>query len=136
MKAVIFDMDDVLIHEGFDTPRPANETRDVLEMLKERGVRMAVASHNDDARSILEAASLAHYFQYIVGRDETSKVPLVLEVCAALNLKPAECAYVDDCAWHSTEVANTLDMRAITVDYMRGVSLQDFHPESLHADSL
>lgn len=70
----IFDLDDVLIHEGFEQPVLCDDTIKILQLLKENSILIALATYNEDAIQILITLNILQYFDYIAAwEDDNSK---------------------------------------------------------------
>lgn len=77
-----------------------NGVREVLLLLQERGIRLAIGSSSKNARTILEKIELLHFFEVISdGINLVNPKPdpeVFLKASAALFLKPQDCIVVED----------------------------------------
>lgn len=77
-----------------------NGVREVLLILQERGLRLAIGSSSKNARPILEKIELINFFEVIsdgIGLKKPKPDPEVfLKAAKGLNLKPEECIVVED----------------------------------------
>lgn len=77
-----------------------NGVREVLLLLQERGIRLAIGSSSKNARTILEKIELLHFFEVISdGINLVNPKPdpeVFLKASAALFLKPEDCIVVED----------------------------------------
>jgi HAD superfamily hydrolase (TIGR01509 family) len=84
---------EVSVHEGI---------REVLELLRERGVPLAVFTGNsaEAASILLEATGLRGYFDVVIGGDQVERAKPapdgVLAAAEALGLEGRRCLYVGD----------------------------------------
>ena len=129
-KVVIFDLDDTLIHEGFsaeNTPL-CKDTLKVLDYLKHREYKLAIASHNDNSLLYLQSVKICHYFDFVSGEDhynnlKPSKIANLSAVLDYFDVKSGNCYYFDDVEAHVLE-AKELGMNAYSVDWMVGISYE------------
>ncbi|HXW03618.1 MAG TPA: HAD family phosphatase [Vicinamibacterales bacterium] len=88
-----------LVREG---PRVVPGVRAVLEALRARGTRLAVASSSDARviRQVLSSGSLAEYFDVIAAGDEVSRSKpdpeIFLLASERLGIAPPECLVFED----------------------------------------
>ncbi|RTZ70166.1 MAG: HAD family hydrolase [Aquificaceae bacterium] len=82
--------------------KPFEGIRETLEILKERGLKLAVATNKitEGALRVLKITDLLHYFDTVVGRDlprehKPSKEH-ILFICKRLNLEPSKTIVVGD----------------------------------------
>lgn len=122
--------------------RPYDGIREMLEALKEQGIRIAVLSNKPHARTVenIEAIFGTGYFDLVAGqKDEIPKKPdptgvnLILEQFAC---KPEECLYFGDT---NTDMQTGLNAKAHTVGVTWGfrdrAELEAFHPEFVIDDA-
>ncbi len=87
-----------------DTTCPYKGIPELLQALKERGVKMAVLSNkSDDSTKIMVSSLLSQYhFELVIGaRPSLPKKPdpsAALEICRSLNILPGEFIYLGDTA--------------------------------------
>lgn len=78
----------------------SDDTRAVLDKLRERGLKLAVGSSSKNTPLILEKTDLAKYFHAVSdGNNITHSKPdpeVFLKAADFLNLKPCECVVVED----------------------------------------
>ena len=124
---IIFDLDDTLIHEGFRQPRLCNDTIWILEFLKKNGHRLAIASHNTNAKIILKKCQIDHYFDIIVGECPTdlTKITLInkiLEHCRVNNKE--QVIFFDDIETHIHEISS-FKIKSHLVNWINGITKTD-----------
>ena len=125
MLVAIFDLDDVLIHEGFDPPVICKETVQALSYLKEQGVTCVVASYNTQASGLLIYADLLKYVSLIFAEEEDVIDAKRRQLTYYLNLYPhAEFHFFDDLA-SNISTARSLNIPSTLVDYTRGITLAE-----------
>jgi len=137
-KIVIFDLDDTLVHEGFDELGLGErllfkEVKEVLEYLKEKGHTLAIASHNEKAEFILKSCNIHHFFKVIMGYCPPSfeKMPLVEDVLKCVgNVGRDDVVFFDDLSENVTELKRK-GIRAKLVSWEHGVTLKDLREMSL-----
>ena len=129
-KLVIFDLDDTLIHEGFDEkkPRLCAETQNVLDYLLEKGYTLAIASHNRRALEILKKIQLHEHFSVICGYvpDCVTKNPHIDEILGALPgvFSRTSIVLFDDLQ-SNVSAAKEHGIEARLVNWKTGVTLAD-----------
>ncbi|MBO6264125.1 MAG: beta-phosphoglucomutase [Clostridia bacterium] len=78
----------------------SDETRAVLEKLREMGLKLAIGSSSKNTPLILEKTDLAKYFHAVSDGNNISRSKpdpeVFLKAAAYLNLKPSECIVVED----------------------------------------
>lgn len=70
LKLVIFDLDDTLIHEGFDPPILCDDTMQVLDYVRQLGLLVVLATLNAEGATILSRLGIEHYFDFMVTHDD------------------------------------------------------------------
>lgn len=93
-------------------------TDEALAALQQKGLRMAVVTskRHDPAVSGLEQMGLAHFFEFVIGADDSTEHkpepgPLLLGA-ERMGLAPTECAYIGDSPY---------DMRAAIAAHMYAI---------------
>lgn len=139
-RIVIFDLDDTLVHEGFEDENGIlgesflfKEVKDVLKYLKEEGHTMAVASHNEKAEIILKSCNIHHFFKVIVGYCPPSfgKTPLVEDILNRVdNMGKEDVVFFDDLYENVTELKSH-GIQSKLVSWEHGVTREDLHEMSL-----
>lgn len=122
IKVIIFDLDDTLIHEGFDNPILCNETMSVLNYLKNKEYLLCVATLNENAVSICEHIGILNYFEYIYKKDTLSKSQHFYEIINYFNVSPCDIILYDDVYKHIEE-ANDIGIHGILVNWETGITL-------------
>lgn len=78
----------------------SDDTRAVLEKLRERGLKLAIGSSSKNTPLILEKTDMAKYFHAVSdGNNITRSKPdpeVFLKAAEYLNLQPCECIVVED----------------------------------------
>ena len=126
---IIFDLDDTLIHEGFEefTERSfiCQSTLKVLEYLK-RNHQLAIASHNLEAAALAKRAGILHYFDIIVGEDPpcNTKRPLIDLILERVGKEKTDIMMFDD---YPAVVKDLEDygIQCQLVDFRTGVTMED-----------
>ena len=133
---VIFDLDDTLIHEGFDEPILCDETLETLRWLQEQDALIAVATHNDDAMAIIKELKIDHFFTGGVAAytDDSYKLSHVNLLLRELNRSRFiesqgktdsftfnDIIFVDDVDENVEKLRLHGVVAAIHVDWMRGI---------------
>lgn len=125
---VIFDLDDTLIHEGFEDVPGAflfPSTLEILRWLRARGHELAIASHNDDAHALLTKNGIEDFFDCVVGYQPRCglKTPLLKAVLRHFQGRygPSDCVYYDDVQVHVRE-ATDLGIRGLVVPHLDGIT--------------
>ena len=83
------------------TPKDvSDDTRVLLEKLRERGLKLAIGSSSKNTQLILEKTDMAKYFHAVSdGNNITKSKPhpeVFLKAAEYLNLPPCECIVVED----------------------------------------
>jgi HAD superfamily phosphatase (TIGR01681 family) len=130
IKVAIFDLDDTLIHEGFEEFRDehstlCDDTIQVLDTLRGKGIKIALASHNYGAESMLKDLNLFDYFCTIQAYyDDTDKKSHINKILKELNVVPKEVVFFDDLI-ENIESISGLGIKSIQVSWEHGVKLSD-----------
>lgn len=122
----IFDLDDCLIHEGFeDVPGEFvfEHTHAVLTELQEQGHTLAIASHNTQAQELLSKNGIAHYFrrELVQGFEHTSKVAHISAILRLAEFDVQDCVYFDDVQKHVLE-AQQMGLHAELCCHLKGLN--------------
>ena len=123
-KVIIFDLDDVLIHEGFEPYLLCDDVIDVLTYLKNKNYKLAIASHNDDTIEILTKTNLLKYFDYIQGFDDVSKTKHFKNIIDHFKINYNDCYLFDDLQ-ANIDLAERLGIKCKLVNYITGVTMYD-----------
>ncbi len=90
----------------------------LLNCLKERGVRLALASASKNARDVLSRLKIAHYFEVVADGysvEKTKPAPdLFIYAARKLSVKPACCIVVED-AEAGIEAAKAAGMAVVGI---------------------
>ena len=124
IKVIIFDLDDVLIHEGFNPYIVCNDTLKVLNYLKDKKYKLAIASHNNDTKEILEKTFLLDYFDYIQGFDSLDKYEHLSNIKEYFGVNFDECCLFDDLE-SNILLAKKLNITGFLVNYIKGITMND-----------
>ncbi len=124
----IFDLDDTLTHEGFDDVPGVfvfDETVAILQLSKDAGHTMAVASHNARALEILTKNGLDRFFerdliQVYDHADKLQHLKRIRELCG--DLSADGCVYFDDLEVH-VGAARDMGMRADVCCHVTGLTI-------------
>jgi len=127
MRIAIFDLDDVLIHEGFDPPILCTETIRVLQELSNRNVQLALASYNAEADRLLQQVGIRSYFTWVVsyeddGTHKTSQLRQLLQLIPQVSI---EKFHLFDDLQENIDTARAMGMEATLVDYRTGIRMTD-----------
>lgn len=125
----IFDLDDTLIHEGFDDIPGVfifDETIEVLKFLKNSGHILAIASHNDRALELLKKNGISQYFDFnlVQGYEHTDKIghlTNILNNCKKFTAK--DCIFFDDLEVH-VKIAHNMGMQGEVCCYKKGITMK------------
>lgn len=134
---VIFDLDDCLIHEGFEHVDGIflfPETLQVLQYLKLREHDIAIASHNDDAIALLKKNKISQFFSFVIGfqPNTLTKIPhltIILDHFKGLY-DPEDCVYFDDLEQYVIE-SQSIGMNGRVVSHLDGVTLANLYKVGL-----
>lgn len=129
---IIFDLDDTLIHEGFEK-WPAKDahickgTKRVLNYCRNKDYIMAIASHNYEAEKLLKKYNLHLYFKVIVGRVPQfyNKLPLIKEIMEKCNVDDTSVVYYFDDLYEMVQEMKNNHISAKHVSWEKGITLQD-----------
>lgn len=123
MSIFIFDLDDVLIHEGFDHPILCNDTIKVLNTIRNKG-KLAIASHNDHGLEILKILGIFELFSYIQAYNDRSKLQHFINIIKHFDVNYADCVLFDDLI-ENINLAKELGMKTILVNHTTGITIDD-----------
>ena len=132
-KLIILDLDDTLIHEGFDIENAimCEETLPVLEYLKLKKYIIALASHNHDGSSYLEVTGLHNYFNKVDCKyeininNQPSKINQIIRLISFFGIDVNNIYYYDDVEFHVNEARQLGIEHAYLVDYRKGIQYKD-----------
>jgi HAD superfamily phosphatase (TIGR01681 family) len=129
IKLIVFDLDDTLIHEGFALEKVGEgiicgETVKVLDYLKSKGYKMAIASHNHRAKYYLEYLKLIQYFDYIYGKDGNDKLEHFNGILTESNIPYENWFFFDDLQIN-IDHAQKLGIKGKLVDWKNGITMSD-----------
>jgi beta-phosphoglucomutase-like phosphatase (HAD superfamily) len=131
IEAVLFDLDDVLIHEGFtdlilssENPHQylCEEALSVLQHVKNLGLKMALVSHNPQGSKIIDKMGLNNYFSSIQSYWNYTKFFHLSDTIEALKVNASNCLFCDDLE-HNLRMAESMGIKTLTVNYEHGISL-------------
>lgn len=122
INVIIFDLDDTLIHEGFDIPVLCDETMNVLNYLKNKEYLLCIATLNENAHNICKHIGILNYFEYIYEKDILSKSEHFYEIINYFNVSPCDIILYDDVYKHIEE-ANDIGIRGVLVNWETGITL-------------
>ena len=130
IQLYIFDLDDCLIHEGFDEQDPIlyHETLQVLQQIRYvRKAFIALASHNCNGKNIIHKLNLQDYFDfYSCHEDASRKVSNVTEILQHFpNIPLTRIEFYDDVEENAKAIVEQLNITSIVVNHECGISLND-----------
>lgn len=111
IKAVIFDIDNTLV--GFTVALPTGGIKEYLNMLRQNGIKVAIASNNNKERVSLFCKDLGVPF---VHRACKPCPPALLKLCKIMDVKPKQTALVGDQIYTDVLGANLCCMTSVLVD--------------------
>lgn len=123
-QAVITELEDYMgRHYQYDSQPKDDFVRPFLEKLKERGVRMCVAtgSRREYARIGLERAGLLDFMEFVTDNYESgngitkSESEYFVQVCDRLNVAPERCVVFED-ACYAMEAAKKAGCRVLAIE--------------------
>jgi len=92
--------------------------RELLDFLKEKGLKLALASASKNAPFLLKAMEIDHYFDAVVNPGEIANgkpaPDIFLRACELLELQPTECIGIED-AYAGIESIHAAGMKAIGI---------------------
>lgn len=125
-KLFIFDMDDTLIHEGFedDSPILCDDTIKCFELLKKKNALITVATFNENGKTILKNAGLDSYICQIEDfdfHDKFTHVTNILKNYPDINME--EIVYIDDDKINNKKIQSSFGIKCVQVNYEVGIIL-------------
>ena len=132
IEVVLFDLDDVLIHEGFDdlilsSENPdqylCEETISVLQYVKNLGLKMALVSHNPQGSKIIDKMGLTNYFSSIQSYSAYTKFFHLSDTIDALKVNASNCLFCDDLE-RNLRMAESMGISTLLVNGEHGISLK------------
>jgi HAD superfamily phosphatase (TIGR01681 family) len=130
IKLAVFDLDDTLIHEGFADSEPilCNDTMAILELLKKNNIKIALASHNHNAETIMKNAGIYNFFDFVQAyydfTDKASHIHNIMEHFSFFNIKLDEMVFYDDMKINIIK-ARINGINAKLVSHKTGITLDD-----------
>ena len=133
-KVVVFDLDDTLIHQGFEEIHPilCLETENVINYLVQKGYAMAVASHNKSASTRLHAIKLHQHFAVVHGYvpECVTKNPHLQQIATTLQVPPSSVVLFDDLK-SNIRAAKAIGVDAYLVNWKTGITMRDIEKANL-----
>ncbi len=123
-KYVIFDLDDTLIHEGFESAVKCSDSLEVLELAKKKHYIICVATLNADAVNLCKQTDLYKYIDLIVAIDIESKLRHFQIIKEHYNCESSQIIVFDDVAKHIFE-AESIGIKSYLVNWVTGVTLDN-----------
>ncbi len=124
-KLVIFDLDDCLIHEGFDEPIICDDTIEILKYLKNMDVKISLASHNYQGLEILKRIGLYEYFdpQLCCAFFDDTKKKHLASIISTSGIPHEDIIFFDDLDCNII-YGRSIGIQSIRVDYRKGITLE------------
>ena len=120
----IFDLDDVLIHEGLNNL--CDDTLKVLEYLYSKNKYIILASHNTNAKNILEQCNILKYFDdiyyYYDDTDKRSHLSDILNTFSFIDR--SKIIFYDDLE-SNINTGKSMNIKSILVDWTTGIKFKD-----------
>lgn len=123
MQIFIFDLDDVLIHEGFYPPILCDNAKEVLELCIKKG-RLTIASHNDHAYDILKILNIHYMFDIIQGFNDKNKLLHFQNIRKYFGVNFNDCILFDDLQ-ENIDLGKQLGMKTKLINHLSGITLKD-----------
>lgn len=130
VKLVIFDMDYTLMNWVGGGPKLYVDVESVLEYIKEKGIKMAIASYNINPMHFLKKFGIEEYFDFIATDDAKDimnvdyKKSMLKRILEHYEIEPQEAVFFDDQPCNIL-TAERLGIKSHLVDMNSGVNLQD-----------
>jgi len=131
IKLAIFDLDDTLIHEGFNIPRLCDDTIKVLNTLKDKEYRLIIATFNKDAVMILRQLGLYSMFDIVLTSSGSLyyKSTMIKSIMAGYikdgyYVDKKNIYFFDDMEDNIEDVLKLME-NAILVNYNTGITMDD-----------
>ncbi len=110
-KGIIFDIDNTLV--GFTVAKPDEKVKDFIESLKNRGIKVAIASNNKAQRVTLFCEELDVDFVWRACKP----LPFaLLKIARKMQLRPKNIMLVGDQVFTDVWGANFIGMTSVMVD--------------------
>ncbi len=110
-KAVIFDIDNTLV--GFTVKHPTEEIKNYIDSLLKSGIKISIASNNNEERVTEFTRSLGVDFAFRACKP----LPFaLLKLCKKMNVKPKQTMLVGDQVFTDSLGANLCNMVSVMVD--------------------
>jgi putative hydrolase of the HAD superfamily len=128
-KLVIFDLDHTLIDWVYGAPKLYPQTEYVVEYLKERNMKMVIATYNKEAVYILHKLGIISYFDFIAIEKTTNimlvdyKESILKNLLEKYNISPNEAIFFDDQPCN-IQTAQQLGIKTVLVNG-EGVNVKD-----------
>ena len=124
IKEIIKEVNNAVIQVEHEAAIKATLTQDidqVLEFAKKKRLKQAVFTYNthNNARISLETAGISHYFEVIVGRDDTKNLKPhpdhLKHICEKIDVKPDQIVVIGDTG-RDIEAAINIGSRSIALN--------------------
>lgn len=124
IKEIINEVNNAVIHVEHEAAIKATLTQgidQVLEFAKKKRLKQAVFTYNthSNARISLETAGIFHYFEVIVGRDDTKNLKPhpdhLKHICEKIDVKPDQIVVIGDTG-RDIEAAINIGSRSIALN--------------------
>lgn len=124
IKEIINEVNNAVIHVEHEAAIKATLTKgidQVLEFAKKKRLKQAVFTYNthSNARISLETAGIFHYFEVIVGRDDTKNLKPhpdhLKHICEKIDVKPDQIVVIGDTG-RDIEAAINIGSRSIALN--------------------
>ncbi len=125
-KLFIFDLDDTLIHEGFEDEEPilCDDTIKIFELLKSLDINITIATFNENGVNIIKNAGIDKYIiqteAFCDFHDKSTHVSNILLNYSQLDMN--EVCYVDDD--NNNCIKSVFGIKTILADYSKGITLE------------
>jgi HAD superfamily hydrolase (TIGR01509 family) len=126
-RLYIFDLDDTLIHEGFEPneTKLCTDTLHVLNLLRQQSHKIVLCSRNDRSQEYLKATGIDKYFDMVIGKDEPKDETLLEIVTAFSDISHDRCYLYDDLP-ENIKAAEKLGIHGVRVNWETGIVLSQF----------
>ena len=111
IEAVIFDVDNTLV--GFTVEKPTQEIKEYIKTLLDNGIKVAVASNNNENRVSVFCEDLNVPYIYRACKPCTISLR---KLCKIMGTKPKKTALVGDQIYTDMWGANLCGMTSVLVD--------------------
>lgn len=131
MKIAIFDLDDTLIHEGFEHPVECPDALKVIQFFYAKEYIICIATLNEYGVELCKQTSFCSFVSQIIALNTNDLKDYHLNtIMDYYKCKPKDCVFFDDIS-ENVQYAKQLGVKAKLVNWRTGVTIKDAYKNQL-----